>query len=288
MARDSCCRRAWASRARRSRRRCPRDPAPARRCRPESSQLGDGYARAPLVPGAEPELSHPCVLLQHLRHALPKRARALAVNDSQCWKVGANGVVERLQYDAIQLVGAQSPNVHLAASVNFGQITVPCNGNRRLIRFEFRQRVEWHRELQGTDRDLRFVATDPEHAAGLVAERRDPHQVSSPGRFRRFAPGSLRWLAPGFLVLGVQLGQNRRLTRREILCMLARGPRFLVELVRAGLLQVSQRAFDFRAGVEQVLSGFLARLAFDAALPLAHIALALEDVVNAPPGILEK
>src|SRR6476469_7794416 len=93
-----------------------------RASRPWSGELRDRYAGAALVPPAEAERLHARVFPQHLGDARPQRSRAFPMDDAQRLEVGADGGVESLHNDVIDVTHALAAQVDLPCDVFFGQV----------------------------------------------------------------------------------------------------------------------------------------------------------------------
>src|SRR5262245_21076410 len=87
-----------------------------------SRELRDGHASASLVPRAEPKRLHASVLPQHFGDAGPQRASALPVDDAKRLEVGADGGVERLHDDVVDVADSLATKIDLARHLLVGQV----------------------------------------------------------------------------------------------------------------------------------------------------------------------
>src|SRR4030095_9976893 len=94
---------------------------------PWSREFRDGHAGASLVPRAEPKRLHASVLPQHLGDAGPQRARAFPVDDAKRLEVGADGGVERLHDDVVDVADSLATKVDLARHLLIGQVAPDRN-----------------------------------------------------------------------------------------------------------------------------------------------------------------
>jgi hypothetical protein len=174
------------------------------------------------------------------------------MDDAQAFEIGSNGRVHCMHNDAFYVADAHPAQIDLARRVNIGKVAADCDRDFRRGAFSgsHTERAPWKCQLHHTQSHDCFTVTHLHDPSDLASQRVHRNEVSDVdlGRIAR-AGRDLGFTINTFQLSSLLIG--------EALDPLPRFARGFFSLLRGGL-EIANRALDFRAGFEKILSGFLA------------------------------
>src|SRR5690606_28230743 len=149
--------------------------------RPASLESCHCNPRSALVPRRQAKSLHPCVLAEHLSHALAQCTRSLSMDDPDVLHVSTHCSINCLKHDTLHFVCPHPPNIQFTRNIFIRKVAAnPHRLNRG--RIGGGERLQRYREFHDSNRHHRVLLTKLQHLAGGSAN--GPHLYGVSDRYR--------------------------------------------------------------------------------------------------------